>query len=90
MKKLKPDTFKVVSCVPTLKLILLIPVTFNADCEELIKLLILFKLLLLLFNVCNIFYPLTFKFENIVVLSDEISLASILFKPVDDKPQQSI
>ncbi len=34
--------------------------------------------------------PLTFKFENIVILSDVILFASISFKPVEDKPQQSI
>jgi hypothetical protein len=34
--------------------------------------------------------PLTFKFENIVILSDVILFASISFKPVEDKHQQFI
>jgi hypothetical protein len=34
--------------------------------------------------------PITSKFEEIVVLSDVISFASISFKPVEDKPQCSI
>ncbi len=34
--------------------------------------------------------PLTFKFENIVILSDVILFALMSFKPVEDKPQQFI
>jgi hypothetical protein len=32
----------------------------------------------------------TFNFENIIILSPVISFASIFFKPIEDKPQQSI
>ena len=38
----------------------------------------------------KIVFPPTYKLENTVALSDVNSLASILFKPVEDKPQQLI
>ena len=34
--------------------------------------------------------PLTFKLEQIVILSDVILFALMSFKPVEDKPQQFI
>jgi hypothetical protein len=41
-------------------------------------------------NSFNFENPRTFKFENIVILSDGILFASISFETVEDKPQQSI
>jgi hypothetical protein len=76
------------------------PLTFNAENNEVLlfkvanplmfnedNIIVSFKISLLLTNNSLQFEkPLTFKFENIVVLSDVILFASISFKPVEDKP----